>query len=73
MFTHYDTVHTLIDIVHTHFGTVLTLFTCYDTVHTHFNKVDTHLYILLTLFTCHITQFSHTLNSSLKVHTHTLT
>ena len=36
MFTHYDTVLTYFNIVHTHFDTVHSMFTHYDTVHTHF-------------------------------------
>ena len=36
MFTHYDTVHT-------HFEAVHSMFTHYDTVHTHFDIVNTHL------------------------------
>ena len=41
MFTHYDTVHILFDIAHTHFVTIHSMFTCYDTVHTPFYKVHT--------------------------------
>ena len=39
------------DIVHTHFGTVPTLFTSYDTVHTHFGMVHTHFGTVHKLFT----------------------
>ena len=42
MFTQYDTLHTHLNIVQTHFGTVHTLFTSYNTVHTHFDIVHTH-------------------------------
>ena len=42
---------TRFDIVHTHFGTVYTLFTSYDTVHTHFDIVHAHFGTVHTLFT----------------------
>ena len=61
MFTCYDTVHTHIDKVHTHFGTVHTMFTCYDTVHTHFAKV-THTLAQFTQCSHAMTQFTHTLH-----------
>ena len=40
-----------IDKVHTHFGTVHTMFTCYDTVNTHFDIVHTHFGTVHTMFT----------------------
>ena len=42
---------TQFDIVHTHFGTVQTLFTNSDTVHKHFDIVHTHFGAVQTLFT----------------------
>ena len=62
------------DIVHTHFGTVLTLFTSYDTVHIHFKTVDTHFAQFthcsqaVIQFTHTLKQLIHTLNSSCIVH-----
>ena len=63
MFTHYDTVQTHFDKVHsmftqydtvnTHFGTVHTLFTCHNTVHTRFKQ--------FTQCSHNMTQFTHTL------------
>ena len=43
------------DIVHTHFGTVHTLFTRYDTVQTHFDIVHAHFGTVHTLFTSYDT------------------
>ena len=57
---------THIDIVHTHFGTVYTLFTSYDTVHTHFDIVHTHFGTVHTLYTSHNTVHTH----FKTVHTH---
>ena len=37
--------------VHTHFGTVLTLFTSYDTVDSHFDIVHANFGTVHTLFT----------------------
>ena len=47
------------DIVHTHFGTVHTLFTSYDTVHTHFDIVHAHFGTVHTLFTSYYTVHTH--------------
>ena len=47
-FTHFD-------IVHTHFGTVPTLFTSYDTNHTHFTTVHKHFGTVHTLLTSYDT------------------
>ena len=49
------------DIVHTHFGTIHTLFTSYDTVHTHFDIVHAHFGTVPTLFTSYDTVHTHTL------------
>ena len=55
-------------IVHTHFGTVQTLFTRYDIVHTHFDIVHAHCCTVHTLFTIY-----DTVHTNFKiVHTHTL-
>ena len=50
---------THIDIVHTHFGIVYTLFTRYDTVHTHFEIVHTHFGTVHTLYTSQNTVHTH--------------
>ena len=47
------------DIVHTHVGTVHTLFTSYDTVHTHFDIVHPHFGTVHTLFTNYDTVHTH--------------
>ena len=43
------------DIVHTHVGTVHTLFTSYDTVHTHFDIIHAHFGTVHALFTSYDT------------------
>ena len=43
------------DIVHTHLGTVHTLFTSYDTVHIYFDIVHEHFGTVHTLFTSYVT------------------
>ena len=48
--------------VHTHCGTVHTLFTSYDTVHKHFDIVHTHFGTVHTWFTSYDTV--HTLRNS---------
>ena len=51
-FTHFD-------MVHTHIGTVHTLFTCYDTVHKHFDIDYTHFDTVHTLFTSYDSVHTH--------------
>ena len=50
---------THIDIVHTHFGTVLKWFTSYDTVHPLFDIVHAHFGTVHTLFTSYDTVHKH--------------
>ena len=47
------------EIIHTHFGTVHTLFTIYDTVHTHFDIVQSLFGTVHRLFTSYDTVHMH--------------
>ena len=65
-------------MVHTHFGTVHTLFTSYDTVHSHFGIVYAHIGTVHTLFTSydivhtHFAQFTYC-SQAMTQFTNTLT